>query len=153
MKLLGWILDLQLQWRSASTKNVYLKIYKNFLSFYRKVLHELSFFDKIEGCVLKGCSFIKTLVHYRLFPQKKTLFIFFKQLVFGTFSKKKNLWWILFIAKLQPENCRLITLLKETSSQKFPKEFSKLLQSIIFRNISLCGGEENYMKDYLKARR
>ena len=110
------------------------------------------FFDKIQGCVLQRWSFIKTLVHYRLFSQKRLSLFFFKQLVFGTFPKN-NLWWILFIAKLQPENCRLITLLKETSSQKFPKEFSKLLQSIIFRNISLCGGEENYMKDYLKARR
>ena len=78
------------------------------------------------------------------FLKKKTFFIFFKQLVFGTFSKK-NLWWILFIAKLQSENCRLITLMKET-----PWEFSKLLQSIIFLNISICG-EVNYMKDYMKA--
>ena len=48
---------------------------------------------------------------------KKILFLFFfKQLVFCTFSKK-NLKWILFIAKLQSENCRLITLLKETPSK------------------------------------
>ena len=52
------------------------------------VLHELSFFDKIQGCVLQGCSFIKTLVHFRLVSQKKYFFIFFKQLVFGKFSKK-----------------------------------------------------------------
>ena len=62
--------------KKASTKDVYLWIYQNFQSFYRKVLHELSFFDKIQGCVLQGCSFIKALVHYRLFSQKKTFFIF-----------------------------------------------------------------------------
>ena len=100
----------------------------------------------------KGCCIIKTLVHYILFSQKKAFFIFFTQLVFGIFSKK-NLWWILFIAKLQPENCRVITLMKETLSWKLPWEFSKLLQSIIFRNFSICGEEANYMKDYMKARR
>ena len=86
--------------------------YITFQSFYRKALHQLSFFDEIQGCVLQGCSFIKTLVYYRSFSQKKD-FIFFKQLVFGTFSKK-NLWWILFIAKLKSESCRLIAILKET---------------------------------------
>ena len=76
MKLLGWTLDLQLQWKKASTKDVYLWIYYNFQSFYRKVLHELSGSDKIQGCVLQGCSFIKTLLHYRLFSEKNTFFIF-----------------------------------------------------------------------------
>ena len=60
--------------KKASTKDVYLWIFQNFQSFYRKVLHELSVFDKIQGCVLQCCSFIKTLLHYILFSQKKTLF-------------------------------------------------------------------------------
>ena len=76
MKLREWTLDLQLQWKKASTKDVYLWIYYNFQSFYRKVLHELSSSDKIQGCVLQGCSFIKTLLHYRLFSEKNTFFIF-----------------------------------------------------------------------------
>ena len=77
IKLPGWTLDLQLQWEKPSTKYVYLWIYWNFQSFYRKVLHELSFFDKIQGYVLQGWSFIKMLVHYRLFSQKKYFSIFF----------------------------------------------------------------------------
>ena len=84
-----------------------------FQTFYRKVLHELSVSNKIQGCVLQGCSFIKTLLHYRLFSKKKTFLYFFKQQVFGTFPEN-NLWWIFFTAKLQSENCGLITLLKET---------------------------------------
>ena len=52
--------------------------------------------------------------------------------VFGT-SSKKNLRWILLIAKLQSENC--------------------YLQSIIFRYISICGEEANYIKKYIKAMR
>ena len=149
MKLLGWTLDLQIQWKKASTKDVYLWIYQNFQSFYRKVLHEPNLFDKIQGSVLQGCSFIKTLLHYRLFSQKKTLFIFFKQLVFGTFPEQ-NLRWIFFVAKLQSGNCMFITLLKETPPQKFPWEFPKHLQPVIFL---ICGEEVNYMKDYTKARR
>ena len=71
-----------------------------------------------------------------------SLCIFFKHLVFGIFPEK-NLLWILFIAKLRYENCRLIALLKETPQHKFPWEFSKLLQWIIFLNISVCGEEVN----------
>ena len=74
MKLLRWTLDLQLQLKKAATKDIYPWIYQNFQSFYRKVLHELSLFDKIQGCVLQYCSFIKTLLHYIFFSQKKTLF-------------------------------------------------------------------------------
>ena len=75
--------------KKAFTKDVYLWIYYNFQSFHRKNLHELSFFDKIQGCVLQGCSFIKTLVHCRLFSQIFfSNFIFCKQLVFGIFSKR-----------------------------------------------------------------
>ena len=36
--------------------------------------HQLSFFDEIQGCVLHGCSFIKTLVHYKPFSQKKRFY-------------------------------------------------------------------------------
>ena len=37
--------------------------------FYRKVIHELRFFHKTEGCVLQGFNFIRKLVHHRLFSQ------------------------------------------------------------------------------------
>ena len=74
-----------------------------FQCFYRKVLHELYFFDKIERCILQSCfiNFINTLVHHRLF----------------TFSSKKKTFsfFILFIAKLQSNHCGLATLLKETT--------------------------------------
>ena len=137
MKLLGWTLDLQRQWKKPPLS-----------------LHELSFFDKIEGCVLQGCSFIKTLVHCRLFFLKKQLFLSFsKQLLSGTFSEN-NLWWILFIAKLQSKNCRLITLLKETPSQELLWQFFNQLFFAIdyFSYISICCEEATYMKDYMKAR-
>ena len=42
---------------------------ENFHRFYKKVVHELRFFDKIEGCMLRGCKFIKMLVHHRVFSQ------------------------------------------------------------------------------------
>ena len=115
----------------ASTKDVYLWIYWNFESFYRKVLHELSFFDEIQGCVLQVCSFIKTLVHYRLFPQKNTFFIFFKQLVFSIFPKQ-NLRWILFTAKLQSENVGLQLYWKKLHHRSFPENFPKFCNQLFF---------------------
>ena len=54
MKLQGWTLGLQLQWKKPPPS-----------------LHELSFFDKIEVCVLQDCSFIETLVHCRFFSQRR----------------------------------------------------------------------------------
>ena len=35
----------------------------------------------------------------------------------------------------------------------FSWEFSKLLESIIFRNISICVEKLNYIKNYMKTRR
>ena len=32
-------------------------------------LHELRFFHKTAGCVLRGCNFINKLVHHRLLSQ------------------------------------------------------------------------------------
>ena len=91
--------------KKASTKDVYRWIYQNFQSFYRKALHELSFFDRIQGCVLQGCGFIKTLLHYRLFYSKKKLSLFFfKQLVFDTFPEKNILYSNVAVWKLQAYN-------------------------------------------------
>ena len=111
-----------------------------------------AFLIKFRVVYYKAAALLRRCSTIAFFLKKKTFFIVFKQLVFGTFPKK-NLWWIFFIAKLQSENCRLITLLKETPPYKFPWELSKILQSIVFLNISTCGEEVNSMKDYMKARR
>ena len=60
------------------------------------------------------------------FLKKKSfsLFIVFKIKSFQ--YSKKNLWRVLFIVKLQPEN---------------------------IRNIFICDEKANYIKDYMKARR
>ena len=101
-----------------------------------------TFFAKIEDCVLNGCNFIKTLVHNRFFPHN----ILFKAASFQyIFQKKMNLWWVLFIAKLQSEHCNNFII------DFFLRNFKKLLPSVIFRYI-LIYEEANYMKDYIKAR-
>ena len=63
----------------------------------------------------------------------------------------KNLWWGLgqgYIFRLQ--NCNFT---KSNSIMLFFWEFSKLLQSIIFRNFSICVEKLNYIKNYMKTRR
>ena len=99
----------------------------------------LSFFDKIEDCELQGRNFIKSLIHHRFF-----LKIFFSKQIVSSTCPKNNLWWVLFIAKLQHEYCK-------NSIIEFFWEIFKLLQSVIFRNIFIYE-EANCMKDYMKAR-
>ena len=66
----------------------------DFQHFYRMALHELRFYEKIEDCVLQGCNFIKTLVHYIFFLQNipfKTAsfgYIFQRQFVLSSFYSK-----------------------------------------------------------------
>ena len=55
-------------------------------------------------------------------------------------------------SKLQSEYCRVVTKLKESLSQKFSWEISKLSQSIIFRDIFICAEEAINMKGYKKTR-
>ena len=80
----------------------------NFHRLFMNVLHELRFFDKIEGCMLRGCNFIKMLLLHRVFSQN-----IFKTASFRYIFEKKSVVSF-FMVKLQSENCRLVTLLKET---------------------------------------
>ena len=76
--------------------------------------HELRFFDKIKGFILRGCNFIKTLVHYRVFSQN----ILFKTASFRYIFQKEHMVSSPYL-KLQSENCRLVTQLKQTLLLKF----------------------------------
>ena len=60
---------------------------------------------------------------------------FLKQLVLDTYSKN-NLWWVLFIAKLQSEHCRLVTLLKELHHRIFSEKFSNFCNQLFFATFS-----------------
>ena len=75
---------------------------------------------------------------------------FLKQLVFGRYSKN-SLWWVLFIAKLQSEHWRLVTLLKELHHRNSSNKFLNFCNELFFRNIFIYE-EANYMKDYIKTR-
>ena len=91
----------------------------------------VNFFDKIQVYVLQAAALLRRCSTIDFFLKKETFFIFFNQLVFGTFPEK-NLWWIFFIAKLQSENCRLITLLKETPPRSFPENFPNFCNQLFF---------------------
>ena len=96
-----------------------------------------AFFEKIEDCVRQGCNFIKTTIDFFV----KIFFV--KQLVFSTYSEN-NLWWVLFIDKLQSEHCK-------NSIIEFSEKFLNFCNQLFFPNIFVCK-EANYMKDYVKAR-
>ena len=104
-------------------------------------------FDKIEGCALHGCRVIKTLTHYRLFSQKKTFFIFLKiasfQYFFQKESKINSFYSKVAVWKLLAYDF--------TERNSIKKVFLRVFQTfaIIFRNISICSQEANYMKDKL----
>ena len=91
----------------------------------------LFWIEKIEDCVLQGCNFIKTLVHHIFFLK----IFFLKQLVLGTYSKN-SLWRVPFIAKLQSENYRLVTLLKELHHRIFSDKFSNFCNQLFFATFS-----------------
>ena len=55
--------------------------------------HELRFFDKIKGFILRGCNFIKTLVHYRVFSQN----ILFKAASFRYIFQKEHMVSSLYV--------------------------------------------------------
>ena len=55
--------------------------------------HELRFFDKIKGFILRGCNFIKTLVHYRVFSQN----ILFKTASFRYIFQKEHMVSSLYV--------------------------------------------------------
>ena len=97
------------------SKNTFFVLFKQlvFGTFSKKSLWLILFIAKLQS-ELVYYSPAALLRHWSTtdFFSKNTFFILFKQLVFGTFSKK-SLWLILFIAKLQSE---LITWLKETLS-------------------------------------
>ena len=131
MKLLGWTLDLQLQKKKPPPTMFTCEYIKTFRASTEKYWMSSVFFDEIQGCVLQVCSFIKTLVHYRIFSQKKTFFIFFKQLVFSIFPKQ-NLRWILFTAKLQSENVGLQLYWKKLHNRSFPENFPKFCDQLFF---------------------
>ena len=151
MKLLGWTLDLQLQWKKPSPRMFTCEYISIFRASAERSYMSSVFLIKFRVVYHRAAALLRRWSTIDFFL-RKILFLFFLTASFR-YIFQKNLWWILFIAKLQPENCRFITLLKETPSLRFPREFSKLLQSIIFCNISICGEEGNYMKDYMKDRR
>ena len=62
-------------------------------------------------------------------------YIFLKQLVLDTYSKN-NLRWVLFIAKLQSEHCRLVTLLTELNHWLFSEKFSNFSNQLFFTTFS-----------------
>ena len=80
-----------------------------------------------EDFVPQGRNFIKLLARNLFFPQN----IFLKQVVLDTYSKN-NLWWVLFIAKLQSEHCRLVTFLKEFHHRIFSDKFSNFWNQLFF---------------------
>ena len=90
---------------------------------YRKVLHKLRFFfDKIGGCVLQDCIFIKTQVHQIFFSQN----ILSKTVSFWHIFQKESA--VSSPVKWQSEHCWLVTLLNVT----------QLSPSIIFHNLFIC---------------
>ena len=86
-------------------------------------------------------AFLKKLriVYYRastLLRRWSTIYFFLKifflkQLVLDTYSKN-NLRWVLFIAKLQSEHCRLVTLLTELDHWLFSEKFSNFSNQLFF---------------------
>ena len=60
---------------------------------------------------------------------------FLKQLVFGRYSKN-SLWWVLFIAKLQSEHWRLVTLLKELHHRNSSNKFLNFCNELFFATFS-----------------
>ena len=107
-------------------------MYYNFQRFYRKVLQKLRFFDKIEGCALQGCTSIKLAHHWR-FSQN----ILFNTTSFRYYSEN-NLWWVLFIVKLQSKHCRVAILLKEIHHRHFPEKISNFRSQSCFVTSHLC---------------
>ena len=90
------------------------------------------FFDKIEGCVLQGCTSIKLAHHWR-FSQN----ILFNTTSFRYYSKN-NLWWVLFIVKLQSKHCRVVILLKENHHRHFPEKIWNFRSQSCFVTSHLC---------------
>ena len=69
-----------------------------------------AFLIKFRVVYYRDAALLRRWSTMDLFLKKRLIFL---KLLFGIFPTK-NLWLILFIAKLQSENCRLITLLEET---------------------------------------
>ena len=62
--------------KKASVKDVYLLMYQNFQSFYKKVLHKLSFLIKFRVVCYRAVALLRRYSIIDFFSQKKTFFIF-----------------------------------------------------------------------------
>ena len=140
--------------KKTSTKEVYLLYIRTFSSSAGRSYMSSNFLIKWRVRYYRAATSLKLWSTIAFFHKKKSfsLFILFKTASFW-YRPKKNLCWVLFIVKLQSEYFRLVTLLKETPSWKFSCKIFNLSQSTIFRNIIICAEEENYIKDYMKAKR
>ena len=95
------------------------------------------------AALLRRCSTID------FFTQKKKLSLFFfKQLVFDTFPEKNILYSNVAVWKLQAYN-----FTERNSTIEVSLRIFQTFAINFFFNISICGEEVNYMKDYIKARR
>ena len=106
---------MQFQWKKSTLKCVTGRSYISYV-----------FFDKIGGCVLQDCIFIKTQVHQIFFSQN----ILSKTVSFWHIFQKESA--VSCPVKWQSEHCWLVTLLNVT----------QLSPSIIFHNLFVCVEQE-----------